>query len=480
VIHALRQIVANWSPLFLWYFGILNLFYGILFALSVLECVKHWTLVHQLRFTDRLPDAAFPPISIVVAAYDEEAVIADSVSALLRLDYPAFEVIVVNDGSSDDTMGELDRAFDLHPVPPAFQQSLDAGPVRGFYRSGRHPALLVVDKGRGRIPGRAAPLNVGLNAARYPYFMTVDADTVVNRGALRQLARSFFVTTKRVVGSGGTIRVANGVRFRDGEAIDPRVSDRWVVGMQVPEYFRGFLFGRLAWNRLGGNLLISGAFSMYDKRLAIEVGGFRETSITEDLDLTVRMHRRMRERGVPYAISFVPDPVAWTEVPRTVGILGNQRERWHRGLMDTIFRNLRMFLNWRYGPVGLLGFPYYVVGEMLEPVAEAAGYVVIVAGLLLGVIDVDYMLLFAALAFGYQILLSVSGVILELLTFRVYPRTSDYLKLIGFALVEPFGFRQLTVWWRLKGIGRFLLDLGGWNVQERYGFEEESASAGES
>lgn len=473
--EALRQLVAGWSPLFLWYFGILNLLYGILFTLSVFECVQHWALVHRLRFTERLPDSAFPPISIIVSAYNEEKVIADSVRALLALDYPTYEVVVVNDGSEDTTLERLDGTFDLHEVPPAFPQVIEAGPVRGFYRSRRHPALLVVDKGRGPVPGRASALNVGLNASRYPYFMTVDADTVVNPEALRQMARTFFVTRRRVVGSGGTIRVANGVQFRDGVAVEPHVSSRWVVGMQVPEYFRAFLFGRLAWNRLGGNLLISGAFSMYEKGLALEVGAFRETSITEDLDLTVRMHRRLRERGIPYTISFVPDPVAWTEVPETLEILGNQRERWHRGLQDTVFRNLGMFMNPRYGPVGLLTFPYYVLGELAEPIVEAAGYVVVAIGLAFGAIDWRYLALFFGLAFGYQMLLSVCGVILELLTFRVYPDTRDYLKLIGFALIEPLGYRQLTVWWRLQGIWKFLRDLGGWNPQQRYGFEEEAA-----
>jgi cellulose synthase/poly-beta-1,6-N-acetylglucosamine synthase-like glycosyltransferase len=273
-----------------------------------------------------------------------------------------------------------------------------------------------------------------------------------------------------VAGSGGTIRVANGVHFRGGVPVAPRVPRSWLASFQVPEYFRAFLFGRLGWNRLGGNMLISGAFGLWQKRLMVAVGGYREDSIAEDLELTISIHQLLSDRGERYDVPFVPDPVVWTEVPETIETLGSQRERWHHGLLGTLFRHWTMFLNPRYGAIGLLTFPYYVLGEMLAPIVEVIGYGVIAAGLWLGILDVRYALLFFGLAFGYQMLLSIGGVWLEFLTFRVYPRERDYARIIAFALLEPFGYRQLTVWWRLRGFWSFLLDVGAWGQQVRKGF----------
>ncbi len=477
MIGFLRRFVGFWDPILLWYFGSLNLFYGVLFTLSVFEVWKHWALASRLRLTGRLPEGAFPPVSVLVPAFNEEAVIVSSVDALLHLDYPDYEVIVVNDASTDGTLPLLTETFDLYPVPPAFTHRLSTPAVRGYYRSRREPRLLVVDKEKGAVATRSAPLNVAVNASRYPYCAIIDADTIMEPSALRRLARIMFVSRKPVAGTGGTIRVANGVHFRGGVPVAPRVPRSWLASFQVPEYFRAFLFGRLGWNRLGGNMLISGAFGLWQKRLMLAVGGYREDSIAEDLELTISIHRLLSERGERYDVPFVPDPVVWTEVPETIETLGNQRERWHHGLLGTLFRHWKVFLNPRYGAVGLIAFPYYVLGEMLAPIVEVIGYGVIAAGLWLGILDVRYALLFFGLAFGYRMLLSVGGVWLEFLTFRVYPRARDYARIIVFALLEPFGYRQLTVWWRLRGFWSFLRDVGGWGQQVRRGFATATDAA---
>lgn len=470
----LVRALEFWDPVLLWYFGGLNLFYGLLFTLSVFEAWKHWSLADRLHATERLPDEAFPPVSVLVPAHDEEDVIVPSVRALLELDYPSHEVVVVNDASTDATLRTLKETFDLYRVPPAFPSRLETAPVRAYYRSRTAHELLVVDKERGQDPGKAGPLNVALEASRYPYFVTVDADTVVEPTALRRLARAFFVSEKRVIGAGGSIRVANGVRFDHGTPRDPGVPRDLLAALQVPEYFRAFLFGRLGWNRMGGNLLISGAFGLYEKQAVLAAGGFRTDSITEDLELTLSLHRSMREAGEPYALPFLPDPVAWTEVPESLASLGDQRERWHRGLLASLFRHGRMFLNPRYGAAGLVAFPYYVLGEMLAPVMELVGWTVAAAGLGLGVLSLEWALLFAGLAYGYQMLLSLASVWLEQLTFRVYPDLRDYLRLLLLAMVEPVGYRQLTTWWRLRAFGRFLRDLGGWGEMKRTGFAGEA------
>jgi cellulose synthase/poly-beta-1,6-N-acetylglucosamine synthase-like glycosyltransferase len=466
----LARLVEFWNPVLLWYFALLNLFYGMLFVFAAFEAAKHWGLAERLRSRRFVPDEAFPPVSVLVPAYNEERVIVPTVEALLDLDYPAHEVVVVNDASTDDTLGRLREHFDLYPVPPAFPANLDTPDPRGFYRSRTDPELLVVDVAEDPDAGKAAPLNLALDSSRYPYCVTVDADTVVEPTALRRLARAFFVTDRRVVGSGGSIRVANDVRFEGGEPIRPRLPSRYLAAIQVPEYFRAFLFGRLGWNRLGGNLLISGAFALYEKGPVVEAGGFHTGSITEDLELTVALHRILRERGEPYHLPFVPDPVAWTEVPESLGVLGDQRERWHRGLLSTLFRHGKLFGNPRYGLAGLVAFPYYVLGEMLAPVMELVGWLVVAAGLWLGLLSLEYALLFLGLAYGYQMLLTVASVWMEQLTFRVYPDLRQYLRLLLLSVLEPLGYRQLTTWWRLRAFVSFFRDVGGWGEMVRTGF----------
>ncbi len=473
----LRAFVEVADGLLIWYFAGLNLFYALLMLISLLETSQNWSIASRLRLTERLPDDAFPPLSILVPAYDEETSIVESVHTQLELDYPTYEVVVVNDGSTDATLERLRSAFDLYRVPPAFPRKLDTARVRSYYRSRSHSRLLVVDKENG---GKADALNAALNAARYPYCTTVDADTLVERTALRRIARAFLLPGPPVAGAGGTIRVANDCRFRGGEVVDAQVPGRTLSAIQVPEYLRAFLFGRLGFNRLGGNLLVSGAFSLYRKSSLIEIGGYRAGSVTEDLEVTVKLHESLREQGEDYSLPFVPDPMAWTEVPEDTRTLGNQRERWHRGLVVTLLEHLHMLFNPRYGSIGMVVFPFYFFGEMLAPLVEVIGYVAVAAGLALGVISWEFALLFLAVALGYLMMLAVWAVWLDMLTFRVYPRVRDYAKLVGYALLEPFGYRQMTVWWRLKAFWNVLREVGSWGEMKRGGLAAEAAPGEEA
>lgn len=459
---AARAVVRSLDGVFIWYFVVINFFYGVLFLLATWDTVKQWTLVTRLRVDDQLDDEVYPPVSLIVPAYQEENHVVRTVRALLSLDYPEFEVVVVNDGSSDATMRRLREAFELFEVPPAVPRRLETAPVRGYFRSATTGNLQVVDKANG---GKADALNAGLDAARSPYVATVDADTIVERGALRRIVRPLLVGTN-VVGAGGTIRVANDSDFEESDVVAPRVPSRFFPAVQVPEYLRAFLFGRLGWNYLGGNLILSGAFAFFRRDLVQDIGGFETESITEDVDVVVGLHRRLREAGRSERILFVPDPVAWTEVPETMAGLGRQREGWHRGLTRTIFRNLRVLFNPRYGLVGTVVFPFFLFGEVLAPIVESLGYLNIVVGLSVGVLDLQYALLFLAVAGGWQMMLSVASVLVEDLTYRAYPDRSDLLRLVGAALVEPLGYRQLTVWWRMKAFWNLARgERGRWQVE---------------
>ena len=449
------------------YFLALNSFYALLLVLAIPEIWAQTRLAEDEDFQRLMQSDALPPISILVPAHNESATIEASVTAILTLEYRSFEVIVVNDGSKDATLDQLRHAFDLYEVPRTYPEGLPTKPLRGVYRSRTRTRLLVVDKENG---GKADSLNAAINASRFPLVIAVDADTLIEPDALLRLTRPFLLG-RRIAAVGGTIRVANGCTVKDGRVTDARVPRRFLPGIQVVEYLRAFLFGRLGWNRLGGSLIISGAFGLFRKEYLHAIGGYRTTSVVEDLDLVVRLHRYLRQRKIAYEIPFVPDPVAWTEVPESGRILSRQRERWHRGLIAAMWLYKGMLFNPRYGRVGLLAMPFFTFGEMLAPVVEVGGYVGAVLGAALHAIDLPFALLFLLVAWGYGMLLSLWAVVLEEVSFRRYGRVGDLARLLGYATLETFGYRQRTVWWRLKAFFGLWTRGHAWGEMTRKGFD---------
>lgn len=449
----------------------LNSFYALLLLLSIPELWSHWHLAEDEHLTLVLGTEALPPLSILVPAHNEEMSIVDSVISFLTLQYPHHEVVLVNDGSSDATMAKLLTAYDLYEVPPAFMISIPTRPIRAYYRSRSHSKLLVIDKENG---GKADALNAALNAARFPYVLAVDADTLIEPDALLRLARPFLLG-KPVAAVGGTIRVANACVVEHGRVIEARVDRRMLPSVQVLEYLRAFLFGRLGWNRLGGNLIISGAFGLFKRAHLLAIRGYRTGSVTEDMDLVVRLHRYLRERKLPDTTSFIPDPVAWTEVPTSVRVLGRQRERWQRGLLETLWVHRDLLFNVRYGAVGLIAYPFFVFGEALSPLVELFGYLGVAIGLVAGVVDLQFVRLFLSVVVLYGMLLSVWAILLEEVSFRRYSRLRDSVRLLLTSVVEAFGYRQVTLYFRLMAFWKVLRGDRRWGAMKREGFGAQPA-----
>lgn len=462
---SIRSVLWWGDHIALLYFVFLNTAYAVLLLLSIPELWKHWRLAADEHLQRLLATEALPPLSLLVPAHNEEVTVSSSLLSFLTLEYPHLEVVVVNDGSTDGTMAVLLREFDLYEVPPAFTISVPTRPVRGYYRSRRHSRLLVLDKESG---GKADALNAGMNAARHPFVVAVDADTVIEPDALLRLARPFLLEPN-VAAVGGTIRVANSCTVEFGRVTEARVDSRWLPGCQVVEYLRAFLFGRMGLNVLGSNLIISGAFGLFRKEYLRAIGGYRTGNVTEDMDLVVRLHRYLRENGIRAQLPFVPDPVAWTEVPTSIRVLGRQRERWHRGLVSTLWEHRIMLFNPRYGRIGMIAMPFYVFGEMLAPAAECFGWIALALGLAAGAVDREFAFLFLAVAVGYGTLLSLWAIVLEELSFRRYSRRRDLFKLLGFAVIEGIGYRQLTVLFRLRGYWGFFRGVESWGKMTREG-----------
>jgi cellulose synthase/poly-beta-1,6-N-acetylglucosamine synthase-like glycosyltransferase len=462
---SLSDLVPGLQWFFLLFFIGLN---GGYLLLNLVSVTSLWRML-QGRSLDTLPQVyvgAELPVSILVPAWNEQATIVASVRSLLQIDYTEYEVIVINDGSRDATLEVLVREFALQPFPEAYRVRLASAPVRAIYRSTQYPNLRLIDKDNG---GKADALNAGINGAQYPLFCSVDADSILQRDSLRRVAQPF-LEDPATVAAGGTVRIANGCEVRGGFLTRTALPGSWLARIQIVEYLRAFLFGRLGWSPLNALLVVSGAFALFRKEAVVEAGGYRSDTVGEDMELVVRLHRTRRRTGKPCRITFLPDPVCWTEAPEDLATLRRQRVRWQRGLAESMARNLGLLFHWRGGAAGWLAFPFMLVFEWLGPFIELLGYAFIVLAAVFGLISPQAMLLFLFVAIGFGLLLSVNALFLEEMSFHVYPRWRDTALLLLAAVVENFGYRQLISLWRLWG---FFVALRGrpaaWGEMKRRG-----------
>jgi cellulose synthase/poly-beta-1,6-N-acetylglucosamine synthase-like glycosyltransferase len=410
--------------------------------------------------------AGMPPVTLLAPAYNEEATCVESTKSLLTLRYPDYDIVVVNDGSKDRTLAVLEEAFELEEAARAPVATIPTAEVRTVMRSRRHPNLWVIDKGNG---GKADALNAGLNYCRSPLFCAMDADSLLEPDALTRIVR-VFLEDSTTVAAGGVIRIVNGCKVRSGIVEEVGMPKSLLARIQVLEYLRSFLSGRMGWDALDATLIISGAFGMFQRSVVTEAGGYSTNTVGEDMELVVRIHRHCREVGRPYRIAFVPDPVAWTECPETLRVLGRQRDRWQRGLVESTWRHRRMLLNPRYGKVGMLAFPYFFFLEVFGPIIEGLGYLTFLAAVLLGRASMPYVVAFLAVAFALGLALSFAAIGLEELSFRRYPRFRDILRLLAVAVIENVGYRQLSTYWRIRGMVSKLRGTHSWGAMERRGF----------
>ena len=466
MIGVLLFLLAAFHLIAFTYFVLLNGYYLTASTFSFRALRRYARRLSSIDVDDLVSTAGAPPVSIIVPTYNEEIGCLEAVRSLLSLNYPEHEVLIVNDGSTDRTMEILSENFQLIPAPRYPLAKIETAPVHAVYQSQTNPNLWVIEKENGR---RADAINAGINYCRTPLFCATDADCILERDAMIRAVRPF-LEDETTVASGGIIRVANGCTVKAGTVDRVRLPDSILPKFQVIEYFRAFLAGRVGWDALKIMLLVSGAFGVFRRDLVVKVGGFNAASIGEDLEMTIRLHRYCRDNDIPYRVSFVPDPVAWTEVPDKLSILGNQRDRWQRGLIDAMMRHKKMLFNPRYGRIGMLAFPYFFILEMLGPVIEFTGYIVFVLALASGVASLPFALMFLLLAVVVGMVLSVVAVALEELTFRRYPRMRDLFRLLGLCVAENLFFRHVLTYYRFRGIVSYWRGVEGWGRMERAGF----------
>ncbi|MEX0817751.1 MAG: glycosyltransferase [Gaiellales bacterium] len=463
---ALRAALEVISLVAFGYFTALSAIYLVFTALA-------WRAVRRYRrarsysaVEEAFASPLTPPVSVLLPAFNEEAGIVESVRSLLGLRYPEFEVIVVNDGSLDRTLARLAEAFDLVPARKALRTILPCARVRATYASRRHPELWVIDKENG---GKPDALNCGIGAARYPYFCAVDADAMLEEDALLRVAKPILDDPGLVAAAGGIVRIANGCRVEHGRVTEVRLPRSRLAVFQVVEYFRAFLVGRIGWSGMRSLLIISGAFGLFRRNLVEAVGGYARGTVGEDVELVLRLHRYLRERGEAYRIEFVPDPVAWTEAPEDVATLSRQRRRWQRGLGEALWLHRRVAFNPRYGLLGTLAVPYFLVFELVGPVVELVGYPAVVASAALGTLSVKFFAAFFVTAILVGVFLSISALLLEEYNFRRYGDDGDAARMVAAAIGENLGYRQLVTVWRVLGLVDLARRRRGWGEMRRQG-----------
>jgi cellulose synthase/poly-beta-1,6-N-acetylglucosamine synthase-like glycosyltransferase len=449
-------------------------------AIGVFSIGETRTYMRRNRFTDYRALASSPhapSVTILAPAYNEGKNIVENIRSLLSIYYVNLEVIVINDGSKDDSLQRMIQAYDLEKTDIFVDHKIKTKDIRGIYKS-RNPVyhkLIVVDKVNG---GKADALNVGINVSNNKYLVCIDVDCILEQDALLKMVKPFTEETEeRVIATGGVVRIANSCIVEDGKLVKVKLAEDYLPRMQILEYIRAFILGRMAWSRLNGLMLISGAFGAFDKEIAIKCGGYDHNTVGEDMELVVRMRRYMEERKEPYRVTYIPDPLCWTEAPSSFDILGRQRNRWTRGTIETLKFHKKMFFNPKYGILGLLSYPYWFFFEMCAPLIEFLGFICFFLFAAFGLLDWGFFFayLLFIICFGY--LYSAFALFMEVTTYHQYRRKIDILVILLTALTEPFYFHPFVVWSGVKGHIDYLRKKKSWGEMTRTGFNKKTAEA---
>lgn len=450
----------------------------LIFSYSILSIISGISLRHYLRknsFVDYsviLDSPLSPSVSVLVPAFNEARSIVDNVESIYTIHYNNFDVIIINDGSTDSTFEELEKAFKLVKVDFALNMEIPTKDVRGVYKSSltTFSNLIVVDKENG---GKADALNAGINVSDRDLFMAIDADSILEPDAVLKLVKPFLERTdRRVIAAGGVVRIVNSCMVEKGRITEVRVPKNMLARMQVLEYTRAFLMGRMAWAQLDGLIIISGAMGMFDRDVVVQSGGYAHT-IGEDMELVVRIRRYMSENREKYKIEYVPDPLCWTEAPVNLKVFGRQRSRWTRGTIETLTDHSKIFFSPRYGSMGMLGYPFWFLFEWLAPLIEVLGVIYVLVLYLTDNLSVDFILITFLFVYAFAVFFSTWAILFEELTFHRYERKMDVFRLWIAAVLEPFLLHPLNLYFAFKGNIQYVMGNRKWGRMDRKGFRHK-------
>lgn len=415
-----------------------------------------------------------PTFSLIAPAYNEGVTIVENVRSLLSLYYHKLEIIIVNDGSKDDSIEKLIAAYDLEKISLFIQGNIPTKEIKGVYKS-KNPAfkkLIVVDKENG---GKADALNVGINISKGDTIVCIDVDCILEQNAIVKLAKPFLEeTNEKVIACGGVIRLANNCIIENGKVTQVNLPKTWLGRAQALEYIRAFVLGRMAWSRASNLILISGAFGAFDKKIVVACGGYDTKTVGEDMELVIRMRRYMVENKRPHKVVNIPDSLCWTEAPESKEILKKQRNRWMRGTMETLWKHRKVMFNPSYGRLGLVSLPYWLLFEFMAPLIEYFGYFLFICFVILGIINLPFFFTITALVVGVCVLFSIFAVFVDLITCRVYTKQRDFLIIIRTALIEPFYYHTFVTKASVSGFFDYFRKKSSWGNMTRQGFQQDT------
>ena len=437
---------------FLLYVALVIASYIILAIISVVETIEYKKKNSFVNYKEILSSKISPSISIIAPAYNESLNIIENVRSLLSNYYVNYDVILVNDGSSDDSLEKLIKAYDLVKVNYLINEQIPTKPLRkGVFKS-TNPAfekLIVVDKENG---GKADALNLGLNISNNKYIACIDVDCLLLEDALQKMIKPFLERTDvKVIATGGVIRIANACSIKDGKLLDVDMPKSMLERAQILEYIRSFLLGRMAWSRLNGLLVISGAFGVFDKKIAIEIGGYDTNTVGEDMEIIVRMRKYMEEKKRKYKVAYIPDPLCWTEAPDNYKIFISQRNRWTRGTIEVLKKHRKIGMNPKYRSLGLVSFPFWFIFERMAPIIEAIGLIYFCTLIALNLIRWDYALAFFIASYLFTVVFSMIAILVEEHTYHQYKKKGIGFKLVLISFLESFVLHPFVLYAALKG-----------------------------
>ncbi len=432
----------------LFYFLLLNSIYLIQVVISFFYIKQQKATLNVHQFPDIFRNELYKSISIIAPVYNEGKDLISTIQTLLQQRYGDFEVIVVNDGSTDNTLNYLKEHFELNSSNRHISDKLIHEPIKQIYQSRTYPNLMVIDKHNGH---KADAMNAGLNAARKDLYCVIDGDSILERNELLKMLRSF-ADDDDVIAVGGLLGIRNGCIFEHGELKKAKTPSSFIACIQAVEYIRAFTFGRSSWELFNGLLIISGAFGVFDRRAVIKAGGYNPDALAEDIYIVMTLHKHFSKNKIPYRIVYQPEPICWTDVPDNWAALSAQRSRWQKILLETLWHFREMIFNPKYGLVGMLTVPFFVIFELFGAFIELLGYVIIAGLLITGLLPpvTGFLFFLAAILFG--VFLSVCSLLCQQLINAQYPRLKDLFKLLFVSIFESFGYRQLHTWWRSKGM----------------------------
>lgn len=457
----LKEFLIYVNAFFITYLIVYSSF---LFVCVITGVLKLYRNKQEKKYNVGFKNKFYVPISIIVPGYNESVTIVDTVNSLLNLDYELYEIIVVNDGSTDDTKDKLIKAFDLKKVNKPVHKSLICKNIVSIYENdSKKVRITLVNKENG---GKADALNAGINVSTYPYFASIDADSVLQYDALKEISYPILMN-ENVVAVGGLVRPSNNVTIKDARVLKYKMPKKIIECLQVVEYDRSFLASRVLFDKYNGSLIISGAFGLFKKDIVIKAGGYDANTIGEDMEIVVRLHEYCLLNDIDYKISYAPNAICWSQVPGNLKNLMKQRKRWHLGLYQSMKKHNNLFANFKYGEVSYISYFYFLIYELLSPFIEIFGVLTMVLAYFLDLLNIRYMIIFLLIYALYSSVLTLTAFITRIYTQDVRLSIFDFLKALLLCFFEVSFLRFILTFVRATAFVNYKKKKLDWGLLDR-------------